>query len=451
MHMKMLSTTDNNGGNYRVPKEHCNNLLAIGNRNVGALCQENPDLLIFPQSLGLYHDDIVKAPIFMLQDGVLTTRNMMGFVGKDETRLTISSRFCKDDQHDYFLHYMLQRVFAINMFNFEQTSNDESIWDFLLYLFPYYLKQAFRQGIYRTYVRSEYNDAHVRGRIDVNRHIRMNFPFCGQIAYSTREYSVDNPIIQLIRHTIEYISNHSFGKGVLTSDAETRDIIDKIRMMTQTSYRRNDRQRVVAANLKRFSHPYFTAYAMLQKICMQILRRDKISFGEEESKIYGLLFDGAWLWEEYLNTVLRQDFEHPENKTGKHRRYLFNNGTKSFQAIYPDFISKNPPTIVGDAKYMALETQEYNEDSERATSVYYKTITYMYRFNSTSGFLLFPHSKGGSDETYEIKETAGRLRKIGLSIPQKEKSFADFQTQMKAQEERLRSILCNNDTDESSL
>lgn len=439
--MKMLSTTDNNGGNYRVPEEHCDNLLAIGNRNVGALCQENPDLLIFPQSLGLYHDDIAKAPIFVLQDGILTTRNMMGFVGKDETRLTISSRFCKNDQHDYFLHYMLQRVFAINMFNFEQTSNDESVWDFLLYLFPYYLKQAFRQGIYRTYVRTEYNDAHVKGRIDVNRHIRMNFPFRGQIAYSTREYSVDNPIIQLIRHTIEYISNHPLGKGVLTSDAETRDVVDKIRMMTQTSYRKNDRQQVMAANLKRFSHPYFTAYVMLQKICMQILRRDKISFGEKESKIYGLLFDGAWLWEEYLNTVLKQDFEHPENKTGKHRRYLFNCRAKSFQAIYPDFISKNSPTIVGDAKYIALETKEYNEDSERATSVYYKTITYMYRFKSTLSFLLFPHPRGGFDETYEIKETAGKLRKIGLSIPQNETSFAAFQTYMRAQEEWLRSTV----------
>lgn len=439
--MRLRPTTDNNGGNYRVPDEHCDNLLAIGNRSVETLCRENPDLLIFPHSLGLNHDDIAKAPIFVLQDSILTTRNVMGFVGRGATRLTISSRFCKDDRHDYFLHYMLQRVFAINLFDFEQTSNDESVWDFLLYLFPYYLKQAYRQGIYRTYVRTEYNDAHVKGRIDVNRHIRMNFPFRGQVAYSTREYSADNPMIQLIRHTIEYISNHPLGQGVLTSDTETRDAVGKIRMMTQTSYKKNDRQRVVADNLRRFSHPYFTAYVMLQKICMQILRRDKISFGEKENKIYGLLFDGAWLWEEYLNTVLKQDFEHPENKTGKHRRYLFNYGAKSFQAIYPDFISKNPPTIVGDAKYMALETKECNEDSERATSVYYKTITYMYRFNSTSGFLLFPHPRGGSDETYEIKDTAGKLRKIGLSIPQNESCFATFQIQMKIQEEWLRSTI----------
>lgn len=439
--MKLQPTTDNNRGNYSVPEEHCENLLAIGNRNIGALCQENPDLLIFPQSLGRYHDDIANAPIFVLQDRILTTRNMMGFVGKGETRLTISSRFCKEDQHDYFLHYMLQRVFAINLFDFEQTSNNENIWDFLLYLFPYYLKQAYRQGIYKTYIRTEYNNAHVKGRIDVNRHIRMNIPFRGQVAYFTKEYSVDNPMIQLIRHTIEYISNHPYGKGVLTSDAEIRNVVDKIRMMTQSTYRKNNRQRVVIANLKRFSHPYFTAYIMLQKICIQILRRDKISFGDDESKIYGLLFDGAWLWEEYLNTVLKRDFEHPENKTGKHRRYLFNCGSNHFQAIYPDFISKNSPTIVGDAKYMALETKEYNEDSERATSVYYKTITYMYRFNSIYGLLLFPHPNTVYDEIYDIDGTAGKLRKIGLSIPQNEKSFTTFQAHMKKQEEWLCSTI----------
>lgn len=436
--MGLQPTTDNNGGKYKVPDEHYENLSAIGNRSVGALCQENPNLLIFPQALGQYHDDIAKAPIFSVVDGMLTTHNIMGFVGKGETRLTITSRFCKADQHDYFLHYMLQRVFSINLFDFEQNSNDEKIWDFLLYLFPYYLKQAYRQGVYRTYIRAEYNDAHVKGRIDVSRHIRMNIPFQGKVAYSMREYSANNPMIQLVRHTIEYIANHPFGKGVLTADAETRDIVERFRSMTQNTYRENDRRRVVVANLKRFAHPYFTSYVILQKICMLILRRDKISFGEKENRIYGLLFDGAWLWEEYLNTVLKQDFEHPENKTGRHRRYLFNRGTKRFQAVYPDFVSKCSPTMVGDAKYMALETKEYNEDSQQATSVYYKTITYMYRFSSTYGFLLFPHPDGGFDETYDIAETAGKLRKIGLAIPQDAPSFAAFQSQMETEEDELR-------------
>lgn len=432
-------TTDNNCGNYRVAEEHRPNLSAIGNRSVGELLRDNPDLLVFPQSLGSHHLDVIAGqPIFHLHKGVLTTGNIMGYVGKGASRLTISSRFCRDDRHDYFLHYMLQRVFAVNLFDFEQTAADESIWDFLPYLFPFYLKQAWRQGIYATYIGKAHNDMHVRGRIDIERHLRANVPFRGPIAFSTREYSADNPIIQLIRHTIEHIATRPLGKGVLTADAETRDIVGKIRELTRSTYRANDRQRAVAANLKRFSHPYFTAYVMLQRICMQILRRDKITFGPKESKIHGLLFDGAWLWEEYLATVLASDFEHPENKTKKHRRYLFNSGGRRFQSIYPDFISRNQPTAVGDAKYMALErSHSCGEDSERATSVYYKTITYMYRFRSERGFLLFPHPSGGFDETYRIESTEGRLRKIGLDIPHDAPTFATFQAMMHRREQLL--------------
>ncbi len=67
---------------------------------------------------------------------------------------------------------------------------------------------------------------------------------------------------------------------------KTRNVVDKIRMMTQTSYRKNDRQRVVATNQKRFSHPYFTAYVMLQKDLHADFATDKISFGEKKRVKY---------------------------------------------------------------------------------------------------------------------------------------------------------------------
>ncbi|MCL2247313.1 MAG: McrC family protein [Lentimicrobiaceae bacterium] len=430
----LKSTTDNNCGNFQVPDEHCENLLSIGNQNVKHLCEQNPDLLIFPQSLGKYHDDIEKSHIFSLHDNNLTTCNIMGFVGRNETQLTISSRFAQNDEHDYFLHYMLQKVFSINLFKFDQTPNKENIWDFLLYLFPYYLKKAYSQGLYKAYKREDYNDANVKGTIDVKRHIRINIPFCGKIAYTTREHSHDNAVTQLIRHTIEHIKTHPYGSGVLTSDSETRDIVSKFCFITQNSYNKNARQKIISANLKPVSHPYFTEYKMLQKICLRILQREKLTFGAENDKICGLLFDGAWLWEEYLNTILKNDFIHPENKTGKHRKYLFEN----FQAIYPDFISKHEPIMVGDAKYMPLGNQkEYAESSERATSIYYKTITYMYRFKSDYGFLLFPHPETSFDETYTIKETNGILRKLGLAIPQNAENFTDFQNKMRINEQLL--------------
>jgi 5-methylcytosine-specific restriction endonuclease McrBC regulatory subunit McrC len=364
----------------------------------------------------------------------------MGFIGRNDTQITINSRFSRDDQHDYFLHYMLQRVFSINLFKFDQTPNNENIWDFLLYLFPYYLKKAYSQGIFKAYKKEEYNDSNVKGAIDVKRHILMNTPFIGKIAYTTREYSYDNNLTQLIRHTIEHIKVHPFGSGVLTNDSELRDIVNEIIFITDKTYNRNSRQKIISANLKTISHPYFTEYATLQKICIKILRHDKITFGTENNKIYGLLFDGAWLWEEYLNTLLKDKFTHPRNITGENGFYLFEN----FQKIYPDFISNDNPKKVADAKYIPLDRKdEYYENSEKATSIYYKTITYMYRFSSNLGYLFFPYSMNDKEifnETYKIKNTSGTLKKIGLAIPQnteKNIEFNEFIETMHANEQKF--------------
>ncbi|MDM1348940.1 McrC family protein [Myroides marinus] len=422
-----MRTTDNNGG-YKIADEefiHKDNLIQIANKNLIELQKSNADLLVFPHSLGIYRDDVEKSTIFSIDEETITTYNLMGFVGCNNSQLTITSRFAKEDNKDYFLHYMLQKVFAINLLDFDQKSNKENIWDFLIYLFPYFLKKAYTQGMFKAYKRNEYNNANIKGTININRHIQKNIPFRGNIAYSTREHSYDNDITQLIRHTIEFIKVHPFGKGVLTKDNETREIVQKFIFVTDATFSKSQRNKIIAKNLKSFAHPYFFEYKILQKICLQILRREKLSYGKDDNKIYGLLFDGAWLWEEYLNTILKDKFIHPENKTGKHKHYLFE-GNK--QSIYPDFISKDKPFIVGDAKYIPLDKQgSYNENSERAVSIYYKTLAYMYRFNSTRGFLIYPTKN--QDNRYEelkIQDTDGVLKKIGLAIPHKQENFKKF-------------------------
>lgn len=431
-----MRTTDNNGGKILTDLENLNfsDLSCIANQSLIDLQKDNPDLLIFPHSLGQYHDDIEKSHIFTLSAETLTTYNLMGFVGRNAGQLTIASRFAKNDRNDYFLHYMLQKVFSINLLRFDQTASKENIWDFLLYLFPYYLKKAYSQGLYKAYKREQYNDANVKGAIDVKRHISKNIPFTGKIAYTTREHSYDNSVTQLIRHTIEHIKNHPFGRGLLTNDSQVRDITARFNFVTQSSYNKNSLQRIISQNLKPVSHPYFTEYTMLQKICLQILKRNKLTYGKENDKVYGLLFDGAWLWEEYLNTILKNDFIHPENKTGKNRHNLFEN----FQPVYPDFISRSGPKKVGDAKYNPLDKQHsYSENSEKATAIYYKTIAYMYRFSADEGFLLFPHPDTSYQQTYKIKETKGILKKTGLAIPQESENFMEFAAAMAQNEKDL--------------
>lgn len=277
-----MRTTDNNGG-YKIADEefiHKDNLIQIANKNLIELQKSNADLLVFPHSLGIYRDDVEKSTIFSIDEETITTYNLMGFVGCNNSQLTITSRFAKEDNKDYFLHYMLQKVFAINLLDFDQKSNKENIWDFLIYLFPYFLKKAYTQGMFKAYKRNEYNNANIKGTININRHIQKNIPFRGNIAYSTREHSYDNDITQLIRHTIEFIKVHPFGKGVLTKDNETREIVQKFIFVTDATFSKSQRNKIIAKNLKSFAHPYFLNIKSYKKSVYRFLEEKSYRTGK---------------------------------------------------------------------------------------------------------------------------------------------------------------------------
>ncbi len=442
-----MSTTDNNRGKLvselGFKPENEEDLLYISNRTVKDLA-EIDNLLIFPQSLNAEYKDIeAKDYVFSLHpktqgDYELHTGNVMGFIGRNNTQLTISSRFYPGND-DLFLHYMLHKVFAINIFDLEHSKDLDPIWDFLLYLFPYYLKKALNQGLFKEYQRKEYNDANVKGPIDITRHIRINNPFMGKIAYRTREHSYDNSITQLIRHTIEYIKLHKFGNGILCNNSDTQNAVNQIIYATPT-YEKNSRQKIINQNIRPLNHPYFTEYALLQKICLQILRQEGLTYGNEKDKVYGLLFDGAWLWEEYLNIILQgKEFKHPQNRAKTNKQFLFE---KSEGVIYPDFYKESKPSIVADAKYKHIEKTNFSETDEYGRKDLYQLTTYMFRFKAEMGFLLFPISEqqlsneATFEKLYKFHENSypGKIMKLGLKIPQKIESLKSFSDALKESE-----------------
>ncbi len=251
------------------------------------------------------------------------------------------------------------------------------------------------QGMYKKYVYHEYNDANIRGVIDVNRHISLNIPANGKIAYRTREFCYDNPVTQLIRHTIEFIRRKSFGKSILHNDPDTEGYVQQIIQATPT-YQAQQRQAVINENLRPVIHPYYTKYTALQKLCLRILRYEKLSYGEaNDNKIHGILIDAAWLWEEYIGVVLSQgtDIKHYTRKNSPY--HLFKDDGGPFQKIIPDYYDGG--SIVADAKYIPLNRSR-ELDAGRAAPIYYKTIMYMFRFETNKGFLFHPVSKKKEDE-----------------------------------------------------
>lgn len=458
----MLRTTDNNDRNQlQVPNDAVNDLVTIASRTVAELRGDNPNLLSFPDTLDTYRNGEDKAVrLFSLRsDGGdnwwLSTGNVMGFVGRNDTQLTIASRFAKDEKtkRDFFLHHMLHKVFRLNIVNFEVSKDDrDTLYDFLLYLFPSHLLPAMRQGLYKEYRRIENNDANVKGTIDVARHLRRNSPFAGKIAYNTREYRYDNAVTQLVRHTVEHIKAHPWGPCILRNCSDMSDAVSLIEFHTP-AYNRNERRRVINANLTRpVRHPYFTEWRRLQQLCLRILRHDKLTFGADKDKVYGLIFDGAWLWEEYLNVMFREigeNIKHPRNKEHKGGDRLFKNG----QMMYPDFVKvkeaegKDVLTAhyVVDAKYKHIDRR--GEEASRED--YYQIITYMYRYECNRSCLLFPYDGdvtdwSNSEQPREVLgKTAGRwLWELGLPIPKAQSDFRQFASAMDAKaREGLKAIV----------
>ena len=449
----MLVTTDNTA--LELTKSHQidkDNLSLIANKSISELVKANPELLIFPQHFEDSEDDIANDPIFELTltdtKTVLTTGNIMGFIGVQNTQLKIQSRFAqtsvngfdgisneahreRESKEDYFLHYMLQKVLCFNLFDLKHSRNQTNVFDFLVYLFPHLLNKALSQGLYKEYQKKTYNDSNLKGAIDIKTHLQRNLPFRGNVAYRVREHSFDNPITQLIRHTIELIKQKPNLRDVLHSDSETLDFVNLIVQHTP-SYHVRDRQTVVNTHCKPFIHPYFTEYSDLQKICLQILRHDGLKYAKNNDKAYGILFDGAWLWEEYLHTLLRDiGYKHPTNKNRQGgikvyvQKFSGNNVSR-----YPDFVKEDQ--IILDAKYKRMKDNKIDRDDLN------QVLSYLFLYRADVGGYIAPTV----DESLALNMGllngfGGSIHKFKLAIPQQVASYQAFKKAIAENEAKL--------------
>ena len=161
---------------------------------------------------------------------------------------------------------------------------------------------------------------------------------------------------------------------------------------------------------------------------------EEIKYGESEDEICGILFDGAWLWEEYVNTILRNyGFKHPENKLRKGGIYLFEDETG---IRFPDFYKDD---FVLDAKYK----RKVGPDD------IHQVIAYIVALKASKGGFISPlESKQSSIPTKKIKNISSTLSIFGIEICKTATSYAEFCDKMKENEnDFLSSLNLRNDTE----
>ena len=181
---------------------------------------EREGVFVFPEFV-VDAEDITKDQMILQSiNDTYHSGNVMGFLGCGDERLIVESRFCGDDE-DYFFQYLLDRVLDFpNIVNLESDADQNNrLFNFLLFLFPYY---------------------------DIARHIEQNTPFTGNVAYSQREFSYDNNLMEFMRHTIEFIKGKPYGNNLLIR------VKDEVKLVIEATprYEQYDRQKIVEANKK---------------------------------------------------------------------------------------------------------------------------------------------------------------------------------------------------------
>lgn len=400
---------------------------------------EKEGVFVFPEMVHDAEDVTRDQMILQSVNDTYRSGNVMGFLGYGEERLVIESRFSTGD-NDYLFQYLLERVLDFpNIVNLEtDATHDDKMFSLLLFLFPVYLAAAMRKGVFKTYVRNEYNNGNVKGTINIDRHIRKNIPFIGNIAYSQREYAYDNYLMQLIRHTVEFIKRKPYGHKLL---AKVKDEVWQVIEATP-DYETKNLRKVLSENKKNtVRHAFYLEYRALQRLCILILQNEKTQVGLGARKIYGILFDGAWLWEEYINTLVNGIFHHPMNKSGKGAQWLFTVDGSNSGLVYPDFIGKiSFNRIIADAKYKPLDNIR-NKD-------YLQVLAYMFRFDAKKAFYFYPETGDVEDKAYWLnkgssydKNVKSRedicLIKHGLHIPSRAESYNEFVEAIRKSEEEF--------------
>lgn len=436
--MKLFKIKDNSQQKKETFLQIKNLTEKIANKTLEQL--EREGVFVFPDSVKEAGDITQDQTILQSVNDAYCSGNVMGFLGYGDERLIIESRFCGESK-DYFFQYLLDKVLDFpNIVDLDSDATQEDrLFNFFLFLFPYYFKSAMRKGLFKKYIRHSYNDVNIKGTIDVARHIDANTPFVGKIAYSQREFSYDNSLMELVRHTIEFIKRKPYGNKLLIK------VKDEVKLVIDATpgYKPYARQKIIEQNKNNaVRHAYYREYLALQRLCLLILRYQKHQIGLGVKRIYGILFDGAWLWEEYINLLIGGAFYHPMNKGGKGAQRLFNGNVG---LIYPDFISHNSEKrMIADAKYKPI-----NNIGSRD---YLQVLAYMFRFDAKVGYYLYPEAENYKDllilrlnqgSTYE-KNVMPRddvsVIKHGLKIPIDVQNYADFIARMKECERDFTSV-----------
>lgn len=340
-----------------------------------------------------------------------------------------------------FLCHMLEEIYNFKMPESVTRQAEGNIWNkfyqlILRQLWIAKFAKADKYGLPRQTVKRTHQGMQIRGHLNVRKSI-LPFFTKKEVVSEYREKEVDDIIGRIVYKAYDILADKETG---------LRNLPPQVQESVNDLYSRYHGEQIKITEHDYQSIRYKSIYMSwkpLVDFSWQIIKHR--GYNPEQSineQGYGLFFDMAEIWEAYIGKILELDFMHCTERNTNIRLFE-NEQEKEFQRIIPDYISRDwtneKASAVGDAKYMNLSGQERLQ-GEQTYSVYYKTIMYMYRFNSMKGFIFYPMKHDDpAKEIQEFKiagEKEGKFYMVGLRLP--DENDTDYGAILKKNEENFR-------------
>ena len=282
------------------------------------------------------------------------------------------------------------------LINIDVNSKEES--NYIIILIILYLNkliEAYSDGLYKEYIRQEYNDYNFKGAIDINRHLKLNTPFMGKTAYTIREYTYDNEILCLMRQVIDYIAeDHSkIWNESLNSKSILSEIVEVIENATP-SYRININYVEALKCRREITHPMYQNYEEARKLAIMILNEaGQNVFDDAEDLSLSLLIDIDWLWEEFVAEKLLKEYKY------KHLLISRKEGRLEWAAgehWYPDFIEEKGKK--DENKGLSIFDAKYKPWNWKKTEDIHQLISYLFISGGDKCGVIYPFGEDDSSE-----------------------------------------------------
>lgn len=337
----------------------------------------------------------------------------------------------------------------------------------LAFIFVEQIEHACRKGLYRRYRTYECNDSRVKGKIDITRHIRLNPLNNGKIAYSYREYTIDNDVNKLIFTAYTYLQKRypDTMKSLEKRRKTVGECMSKFRNIMQPASRQ-EAQKLVQRERRKITHSVYHDWEEVRKTAIILLRHMGISVENDkdkaQNKIHGVLINMNWIWEKYLESILKDKLKEEYCLKAQHEKKIFflNGEGQGKRTLKPDLcifkkenVNTNTPVLILDAKYKnawskAAVGEEF-EESVREDC--FQILSYMYGFGCNKSGIFCPVVEAEEeapkllDYTIRKDETNrkdGKFYLLPLQIPKSENkipksennNFKNFKRKIKKSE-----------------